>query len=51
MPEDERASPLEPLVKESKVYAPGVGLVNDGSLVIVSLPSGPLLDAPASHWK
>ena len=30
------SSPLEPLVKEYKVYAPGVGLVKDGSLVLVS---------------
>jgi hypothetical protein len=29
-------SPLEPLVKGYKVYAPGVGLVKDGSLVLVS---------------
>lgn len=29
-------SPLEPLVKEYKVYAPGIGLVKDGSLALVS---------------
>jgi hypothetical protein len=27
-------SPLEALVKEYKVYAPGTGLVTDGSLVL-----------------
>ncbi len=30
------SSPLEPFVKEYKLYAPGVGLVKDGSLVLVS---------------
>jgi len=30
------SSPLEPLAKEYKVYAPGVGLVKDGSLMLVS---------------
>lgn len=34
-------SPLEPFVKEYKVYAPGVGLVKDGSLVLVSHDSMP----------
>jgi hypothetical protein len=29
-------SPLEPPMKEYKVYAPGVGLVKDGSLLLVS---------------
>jgi hypothetical protein len=30
------SSPLEPLVKEYKVYAPGIGLIKDGSLLLVS---------------
>jgi hypothetical protein len=30
------SSPLEPLVKEHKLYAPGVGVVKDGSLLLVS---------------
>ena len=30
------SSPLEPFAKEYKVYAPGVGLVKDGSLVLVA---------------
>lgn len=33
------SSPLEPLAKEYKLYAPGVGLVRDGSLVLVSRDS------------
>ncbi len=28
-------SPLEPLARESKIYAPGIGLVKDGSLLLV----------------
>ena len=28
-------TPLEPLARDSKVYAPGVGLVKDGSLLLV----------------
>jgi hypothetical protein len=28
-------SPLEPLAKEAKIYAPGIGLVKDGSLLLV----------------
>jgi hypothetical protein len=30
--EIEESSPLEPLVKESKLYARGIGLIQDGSL-------------------
>jgi hypothetical protein len=30
------SSPLEPFVKEYKLYAPGVGLIKDGSLELVS---------------
>jgi hypothetical protein len=33
-------SPLEPLLHEYKTYAPGVGLVQDGSLLLVSYSSG-----------
>ena len=29
-------TPLEPLARESKLYAPGVGLVKDGDLELVS---------------
>jgi len=32
----EETTPLEPGAKEYKVYAPGIGLVKDGSLVLVS---------------
>jgi len=28
-------TPLEPLARESKIYAPGIGLVKDGSLLLV----------------
>jgi hypothetical protein len=28
-------SPLEPLAREAKIYAPGIGLVKDGSLLLV----------------
>ncbi len=31
----EETSPLEPLSKEFKHYAPGIGLVQDGSLKLV----------------
>ena len=36
----EETSPLEPDNKEQKIYAPGVGLVKDGSLYLVSYGSG-----------
>ena len=36
----ESAAPLEPKTKEYKVYAPGVGLVKDGALVLVSRTVG-----------
>jgi hypothetical protein len=32
----EETTPLEPKTKEDKVYAPGVGLVKDGALELVS---------------
>jgi len=32
----EESSPLEPGAREQKVYAPGVGLIKDGSLALVS---------------
>ena len=28
-------TPLEPFARESKIYAPGVGLIKDGSLLLV----------------
>ena len=31
------STPLEPLVRESKIYAPDVGLVKDGSLDLVAI--------------
>lgn len=34
--EVEETTPLEPGAKESKYYAPGVGLIKDGSLVLVA---------------
>jgi hypothetical protein len=35
----EDTTPLEPKVKEYKYYAPGVGLVQDGDLVLVKYGS------------
>jgi hypothetical protein len=29
-------TPLEPLARESKIYAPGIGIVVDGPLTLVS---------------
>ncbi len=37
----EETTPLEPDVKEYKLYAPGVGLVQDGSLRLVKFGKGP----------
>lgn len=34
----EESTPLEPGVKESKHYAPGIGLIQDGSLMLVKKP-------------
>ena len=34
--ETQETSPLEPFAKEGKVYAPGIGLIRDGSLTLVS---------------
>jgi hypothetical protein len=36
-------TPLEPLARESKVYAPGVGLIKDGSLLLVGHGPGELI--------
>jgi hypothetical protein len=42
----EETTPLEPLAKEAKFYAPGVGLVQDGDLKLVRSGPSPRLTLP-----